>query len=366
MQVNPSQLMPGCVLISDVIGKTNRPIIPKNTVLTVYHITVLEKFLVESVDVAAKLQDGELFTPKQIQKEKGEQAIPEVEKTNKVPERFTAHYLAVVEQYKKLFTSWQNHVPIDMPSVRKLLIPLFERTVEIGPEVLTLNRFVPKHDYFYHHGVAVGMLAAYLAKKMGYPEGKWLQVGLAGFLCDCGMAKIDPKIVGKESILTESEQAEIKKHPIYSYRMIEHIPFIKQEVKLAVLQHHERFDGSGYPLGLSKQKIHIYARIIAICDTYHAITCERSYRKKQSPFRAIEELRHERFSQLDHHVVQTFIRCLTNYSPGTRVRLSNQQTGEIVFMEDNYPTRPIVRMDETGNVISLKDDTALFIDEILP
>ncbi|MGY0694171.1 HD-GYP domain-containing protein [Virgibacillus sp. FSP13] len=364
MHVNPSQLIPGCVLIRDVMGKTSRPIIPKNTVLTEQHITILHKFLIESVDVAAKLEDGELFKPTHVHKEQKQNTSTDKE-INHTAESFLDHYMHVVKRYKKLFNSWQNHGAINMPMVRKLVIPLIERISEIGSDIFRLNHYVQKQDYFYHHSVSLGILSAYIARKMGYQKGEWLQIGLAGFLCDCGMSRVNPNIVMKEDDLSSVELDEIKKHPTYSYRLIEQKPTITNAVKLAVVQHHERMDGSGYPLGLSKEKIHSYARIIAVCDLYHAMTCERLYRERQSPFKAIEQLQNDQFSQLDHQVVQAFIKNLTNFSTGTKVRLSNHHIGEIVFIEEKDPTRPIVRLDETNEIITLKSEPSLYIDEIL-
>ncbi|SEP58210.1 HD-GYP domain, c-di-GMP phosphodiesterase class II (or its inactivated variant) [Virgibacillus subterraneus] len=363
MRVEPSQLVPGCVLLNNVIGKSNRPIIPQHTVLTEEHITLLQKFLVETVDVSATLAEGEVFKPRFVEKEEVKKKEHSSKKQNL--ESFEDHYKNAVDDYKKLFTKWQSNLAIDMPEVRKILIRLLERMDDISRAVYTLHHYATKEDYIFHHSVAVGILSAYLARKMGFEKGEWLQIGLAGALSDCGMARLDDAIVTKTGSLTYSDYQEIKKHPTYSYRYVEKIPTITKEVKLAVLQHHERMDGSGYPIGLSKDNIHIYARIIAVCDTYHAMTCERLYKDKQSPFNVIEKLQSDQFSKLDHQVVQTFINSLANFSIGTKVRLSTNQLGEIVFVEERYPTRPMVRVEETNEIVTLKNKTSLFISEII-
>ncbi|MFD1040327.1 HD-GYP domain-containing protein [Virgibacillus byunsanensis] len=365
MRVQPSQLVSGCVLLTDVMGKTHKPIVQKNTVLTEQHILLLQKFLIETVDVSGKLSDGKEFVPKMAEQEKNTKKTATSELSSSYPDSFEEHYDQVVANYKKMFTSWQSNVAIDMPLARQLLIPLFERVDTTNSAVYTLHHYATKKDYFYHHCVSVGILSAYLAKKMGYKKGEWLQVGLAGFLCDSGMAKIDPSIVTKTSALNLTELEEIKKHPTYSYRLVEHIPTITKAVKLAVLQHHERRDGSGYPLGLAKRKIHMYARIIAVCDMYHAMTCERLYKEKLSPFKVIEEIQKEQYSKLDPEVVQLFIESLSNFSIGTRVKLSNNKIAEIVFVESKQPTRPMVRLDGENEIITLKNESSLYINEIL-
>lgn len=115
---------------------------------------------------------------------------------------------------------------------------------------------------------------------------------------------MEPMLLNKTTVLTSEERDEIKKHPVYSYRLIESIRTITDAVKLAVLQHHERLDGSGYPLALKKEKIHKYARIIAVSDTYHAMTSERPYQKKQAPIDVINDLQKNELLKLDEKVIQ--------------------------------------------------------------
>lgn len=200
---------------------------------------------------------------------------------------------------------------------------------------------------------------------MGFEKGEWLQIGLAGLLSDCGMTRIDLNIVKKDSSLTAAELDEIKKHPTYSYRIIEKLRAITQPVKLAVLQHHERIDGSGYPLGLSQENIHMYARIVGVSDIYHAMTSDRLYKQRQSPFRVMEEIQREQFSKLDPQVVSTFIESLSDFSIGTKVRLSDDRMGKIIFIDAKKPTRPMVQIINNEEIIDLQSTPELFIDEIL-
>lgn len=363
MRVEPAQLVPGCMLLNDVKGKSNRAIIPKDTVLTEEHITILDRFLIDQVDVGSKLSDGTMFAPKVVHKKKEpNKQLGSANDGSNLP--FDEHYRYVVQQYKKLFTAWQNNIQVDMPTLRKLAIPLFERIENGDADVYTLYQYNTKKDYMYHHSVAVSLLAAYLGKRMGHSSGDFIQIGLAGLLSDCGMAKMSPTILNKTGELSAVEIDEMKKHPTYSYRMVEHIPTITQIVKLAILQHHERMNGSGYPLGVKKNKIHAYSRIIAVSDMYHAMTCERLYQPKQSPFQVIDQLIQDKYTQFDHQVVETFSKGLANFSIGTKVSLSNGKVGEIVFVEDKYPTRPMVKIDQSGEILALKNSTSIYVEEI--
>ncbi len=330
------------------------------TVLTEDLIDILHCFLIEEVEVLTRLEDGIPFVPGQKIIQKDEQE----EKPAPIDLPFTEFYTWTVEQYKRMFVGWRNGKDVQINQVRKLIVPLLERVDEIGLRLYNLHKLSTKKDYVYHHAVMMGLLSAFLAKKSNYKH-EWIQVGIAGFLADCGMAKIDENILYKAGTLNTAEYEEIKKHPVYSYRMVEHVSTLSQGIKLAILQHHERLDGSGYPLGVGGEKIHPYARFIAISDIYHAMTAERSYQKQQSPFKVIEEILYEQFGKLDHPLVENFISSLTNFGTGTQVILSNKQQAEIVFIEAKYPTRPMVRLHSGQQVISLKDDLSLYIEEIL-
>lgn len=365
MYVAPSQLIPGCVLLEAVKGKSSRAIIPENTVLTETHITVLEKFLVQSVHVSPKLNDGKAFRPANILAIETERHAVTVDNEKKESLLFIDHYRDVVAGYKKEFNKWQNGWKVDMPAIRRLVVPLLERVTELGGSIYMLHQYTSKKDYLYDHAVAVGMLSAYLGKKMGYDKGEWLQIGLAGLLSDCGMAKLDRSILTKTGSLTDTELEEIKKHPTYSYQFVEHVRTITTQVKLAVIQHHERMDGSGYPLGISKDKIHLYARIIAVCDTFHAMASKRTYKVKQPPFKVIGEMLKSQFLIFDPQVIHPFIKGFSDFMIGARVRLSNDQIGEVVFIDSDKPNKPMIKTLDNAEIFTLGTTTELSVDEII-
>lgn len=364
MKVAPDQLKPGCLLLSHVLGKTNRPIIPKDTVLTEEHIDVLKTFLIKEVNVSTKLASGETFNPKPLsfQKQKNQEKSKRPTLSKQL---FEDHYLDVVDHYQDMFKAWQQNVPVNMPDIRKLLVPLLNRIDELKERVYTLHHYVTPDNYFYHHSVSVGLLSAFIAKQMDYLDHEWIQIGLAGALSDIGMAKIDEDILHKNKSLTDREIEKIKAHPIYSYRLIEKSPLMTQSAKLAVLQHHERRDGSGYPLGLRNNKIEPYAQIIAVCDIYHAMTSNRHFQEKTSPFLVFEKLEAEQFSRIDPVVVHTFKKSIAHFSIGTKVRLSNGEQAEIIFTDPRLLTRPMVRLVDNGEILALKDLPNVHILEVL-
>ncbi len=360
MEVHPTQLIPQCIIVDDVMGRTNRAIIQKDTVLNELHIEFLQKFFIDKVEVAEKLATGEPYHPKVRQDYNGKQA-----NTSRVDSlSLWDHYEETVSNYKHMFQRWQSGSPVDMQEVRTLIVPLLERIDEFGLALLALYKHVDQEDYFYHHSVATSILSTMLAKKMGIKK-EWLQIGIAAFLAESGMAKVHPSIIYKEGMLTEADFNEIKKHPTYSYRYIEKTPSLSHGAKLAILQHHERLDGTGYPLGVKDDKIHKYAKIIAICDTYHAMTSVRDYRKRLSPFATLEQMEQDKFQKFDQQILKKFIRSMAALPLGTKVRLSNQAIGEIVHIELTAPTRPIIRLETSNELLSLKITKDISIEDVL-
>ncbi|MEH7381987.1 HD-GYP domain-containing protein [Bacillus sp. JJ1533] len=355
MRVRISQLQEGCILSNDIFSLTNKPIIPKKTVLTNEHIQVLQMFLVKDVQVESFLINGEPFTPTELIEE-----VEVVEKVNTIVE----DYLISVKEYKRLFQSWRAGALVEISKVRQILLPLFKRILEQPKELFSLHRYTNREDYIYHHSIMLGLLSGYLGKKLKYSEADCNHLAMAGLLSDCGMSKIDPKILLKNSSLTLAEYNEVKKHPLYSYRMIEKIALIKDSVKLAVFQHHERMDGTGYLLGVTGERLHPFSKIVAVADVYSAMTLEKPYSNRQSPFKALEEIRRESFGKFDMEAVEALTNGVGNISIGTKIKLSNGQSGEIVFIDKSHPTRPLLKVSE-NEFLDLKNYRQIFIEEII-
>lgn len=360
MRVKTIQLIPGCILLKNVLGPSGKVLIPKNTILTERHITVLKKFLIESVDVSNKLHSGELFQPKDIDGIlEGNRYFSQLEERS-----FKTNYMEVVQQFKKMFLQWEKNIEINVPALYQLMCPLFNRLDEISSDVFRIQKYATKEDYVYHHCVAISLLSTYMGKKMDLSEDEQIEIGMAALLSDSGMSKLGD-FYKENRKLTADEIHKMKQHPIYSYRMVEKDKTISKRAKMAIIQHHERIDGTGYPLGLKNDEIHKYAQIIAVCDVYHAITCERTYVNKKSPFKAIEELQRKQFSRLDPEIVILFIDSLTNFSIGTQVKLSNNKIGEVVFINNNIPTRPMVKTVKNNEIIILENEPHLYIEDIV-
>jgi HD-GYP domain-containing protein (c-di-GMP phosphodiesterase class II) len=169
---------------------------------------------------------------------------------------------------------------------------------------------ITSHDFYtYTHSVTVGILGVALAKSLFIKSDRHdiQELGAGFFLHDLGKVNINQAIINKPGKLTEEEMQEMRRHPGLGYKLLRETKQLTEESKTIVLQHHERIDGKGYPRGLQRQEIHIYGRICAIADVYDALTSDRPYRQKLSPFAALKIMREEMIEHFQNDLFERFV-----------------------------------------------------------
>ncbi|WP_040285282.1 HD-GYP domain-containing protein [Sporosarcina koreensis] len=364
---NLGDLRPGAILAEDVFANTAHPIVRKGTTLDMEHLEILHLFAIKRVKVEERIVNR--VQPEQTAGSPAGTIETDLDQLleNKVSRTKDLHtmYNKAVNEYKREFTSWRSGMKLDIAKVRLLIMPLLETYMEHRKLLVILNEYSNRKEYMYHHAVSVGMLTAALASELEYPKGITLQLGLAGTLADCGMAKVPSQLLEKAAFLTKSEFSEVKKHPILSYQMMQDSPLLRQEMKLAVLQHHERLDGSGYPRGDQGEKISQYAQVIAVADVFHAMTCERVYRSKESPYRVAEMLKEEDFGKFDPAVVDALYDMIGMPVAGDQVILTNGDSGSVVIGNPAFPFRPVVKVKNTGEEVDLTAHRAVSIEKVI-
>lgn len=208
-------------------------------------------------------------------------------------------------------------------------------------------------DTTYAHSQNVTVISYNIGKWLDLNEGKLQSLVTAALLADLGKMKVPKELLNKAGKLTYDETLECQKHVIESHELIKNYSFVTEDVKQAVLLHHERMDGSGYPLGLKGNKIPLLARIIAIADVYNALTSNRSYRKKMSPFEAIKTLETEYLDKLDSKILYIFLNRIGNCFIGQKVKLSDGQLAEIVYVAKQNIYKPVVKLQTSGELLDL-------------
>jgi HD-GYP domain-containing protein (c-di-GMP phosphodiesterase class II) len=226
-----------------------------------------------------------------------------------------------------------------------------------------LNSIKDKNPYMFSHPVNVAVVSFVIGKWMHLNNSELSQLVCAGLLHDIGKAKIKDRLLNKSEKLTAEEMEMLKTHPALGYSLLEGLNVLEKEVLLGVLFHHERNDGSGYPKGLKGEQINLFSRIIAIADIYDAMTSTRPYKIKNSPFKVVEEIEASSFDSLDPQICQVFLKNISNYYPGSVVRLSNELVGEIIYINQGERTRPLIHCGK--EYLNLTEERDIEIVEVL-
>ncbi len=245
----------------------------------------------------------------------------------------------------------------NIAEMKPLISEIVDSIMENGDVVIHMNRLWGHHEYTYLHCVNVGILAVSIGIKLNLSRDNLIYLGTAGLLHDIGKKFVPVEILDKPGRLSDEEYEVVQKHPEIGFEILAESMELNSVTKVGVLQHHERFDGSGYPGGLKGDEITIFGRILAVADTYDAMTSDRAYRNAFSPSEAVEYLMGDGNQLYDFHVVDVFVRCVAVYPVGACVELSDGTHGIVVQNYSDCVLRPVVRNTETKEIIDLKNDS---------
>jgi HD-GYP domain-containing protein (c-di-GMP phosphodiesterase class II) len=359
-KVSVSQLKNvGHQLHEDVVTSHGSVLLQKGKTLRQRELDILKAFLIKSVYIVSDQGKKE---DKQTTAAATEKPSVKEEKIEQEQTSFIKEYNKMFTFLKKIFYEVNSAQSIPVMEIRERLQGLIDNIADYHVLTFTPDK-QQQEDYLYHNSIKVSLTSYCLAGWHGIPGKDLIPVAMAGLLHDIGNVKVDQTILNKPSKLTLEELKEIKQHTVLGYNILKKAAGMNEGAKLAALQHHEKEDGSGYPLGVRGDKIHIYAKIVAVADIFHAMTGKRYYKEATSPYLVLEQLSNESFGKLDPKLVQTFINKVTQFHNGTLVKLSNDSMGEIVFSDRNHPTRPWVNIN--GKIINLITDRSLYIKEVI-
>ena len=200
--------------------------------------------------------------------------------------------------------------------------------------------------------VNTAILSALIAMEMKLPNHKVLQVVTGALLHDVGMLRLPKDLVEKKGSLDPAELQRIQSHTLYTYKIVNKELLYPEDVGLIVLQHHERWDGEGYPRRLAGKAIDMGARIVSVSDAFEAMVSEKPYRNPMMGYQAIKNLLSDNMRRFDPDVIKAFIQTMGIYPIGSIVLLNNGAMARVVDVQASAPLRPRIRIlaDEFGKV----------------
>lgn len=289
-------------------------------------------------------------------------------------EDFIDYYNYCLSNYEEFMEKFTTKNVLDLETLENIIKKIFIIIKKAKNNVIShiaLN--TENYNFNIYHGINTTILAIICGEELKLTEKQMRELAYASLLHDVGMTKIPEEILNKEDKLTEEEYNQIKTHPIIAYKLINEKNIFGRDILDPIIQHHEQFDGNGYPRKLSKDKIHIYAKIIAIADAFEAQVSVRAYRKSKNGYTAMKEVLAEAQNRFDPIILKAFLSALSIYPPGTLVQLNNNAIATVTKVNQNAPLRPEVKIiiDEFGEKVTkltitdLKNEPYLFIVKVL-
>lgn len=347
-------LKPGMKLGRPVFDSEGRILLREGVVLTERFIKRLKKLGIPSVYI----NNG---------------FLPDVEFNDVISETTRFEAMACV---KNLFQEYSVHKCLSLQGLKKV-----ENIVEEIIEDLLANKNlvvnmadIRSHDaYTFGHSVNVCVLSCITGIRLGYDRKRLSLLARGAIMHDIGKTLIPLKILNKPGSLTPDEMEVVRRHCENGYRILLEMSGFSKVSAIVALQHHERYDGSGYPEGLRGSAIHEFAVITGVADMYDAITSDRVYRNAFNAHEAYEMLAATGDFLFRYDVVRAFLYHVAAYPLGSLVELSDGSIGVVVETPPGYSLRPKVRIffDRRGRAlaspydISLADDYTLAVTRVI-
>ncbi|MCX8028958.1 MAG: HD domain-containing protein [Brevinematales bacterium] len=356
------ELKPGMVFSRTLFGDNYEILLEPNTPITQRIIDDIKRKGIKFVETTGDL--------KGIVKVKEEDHITQDVLSTEI-EKLETFYKSIVSSIDSIYTNYKSTKEIYPEKVQTLVETIIGKIKEIKDRNIFIG-LVHKSEgskYLPSHVANLTILGLLLGQELQYPEQKLKLLATGLILMDIGMIFVPMTILERESKLTPEEYNKIKAHTVLGYKAVVQENNFSPEVGRICLEHHERWDGSGYPRKLEKLQISEYARIAGIVDTYEAMIRKRVYRDRMMSFEAMKNILAEGSTKFDPDILKVFIRMMSIYPVGSYVMLNTRAIAKVISSDPASPFRPIVKViyDEfgtkidDGEIIKLSEENNIYI-----
>ncbi len=352
--VRCNSLTEGMRIDQSIVDRMDRTLIVRGTILNEYLIESLKKLGIAGVYVSEGEDDPE-------PEKKEEELSPVVKNTISKLRTSDPSKVKLSESVKKRVSEGIQYLYSNSSSEQfatttaSITDDLMKAINDNDAIAVDINALKTSDEYTFKHSVDVATMAMIIAKKQGLGRKDVYHIGIAGLLHDMGKAQIPLEILNKPAKLTDDEFAVMKKHPLYGYNILKDKNDFPKTVSFAVLQHHEKMNGTGYPMGVPSDKIVPYAKILSVADVYDALVTERPYKKAFSQRTAVEMIM-SMTEELDIIAMRSFMSSVILYPVDSTVQLSNGEEARVVENHSEAVLRPTVVGLVSGKVYDLAHD----------
>lgn len=361
-------LTEGMVLGRPIYKEDMSTLLSDGTVLTRDHLAVIQALGIVAVYVV--LEDDE--TGSDIPSASVPEPDPTIYDVKTVPAKtkildmgFVQEYMARFEELKGVYEQAKSGI-ID-PGMAEYLAAVIMPLAKGAKAVSHIHNLEVRGDYILHHSLHVAILAGLMGKWLRFTKQRRRELVMSALFMDIGNIRLAPSLLSKTGPLTPEERKLMQRHVEFGHEIISASMYGEhEEAAVAILQHHERNDGTGYPKGILKEQIGAFARILALLDMYDAMGSNRSYAKKRSPFEVFEIMSNDILNgKLDTDFGFQFIRRVCHSLHGNWVQLSTGEQAKIVYIDESrLVSLPVVQTME-GEFIDLNRQTDIKINHLL-
>jgi HD-GYP domain-containing protein (c-di-GMP phosphodiesterase class II) len=277
-------------------------------------------------------------------------------------------YLRAIDEYEHVAAAVAHGEELDRAKIDGTVNALLDRIKDARGEMIQLILMGGRIERKIAAGVVnVTILATIMGTVLRSASHRLIQLATGAFLHDIGMVKVPKAILKKKEKLTAEELNQIRTHPIHSYRIISKELKYPEDIGVIALQHHERWDGQGYPRHLRGEDINQAARIVAVADSYIAMINQRPYRNSMIGYNAMKNVLSDNGRHFDPKVLKAFLESMGIYPIGSIVQLNNSAIGRVTEIHTEAPLRPVVELiiDEYGNRLNERESIDLLAKKAL-
>jgi len=314
-KVTVDELKPGMKLAKDIILNDGRFLLLKGFTLKERYIDKIRLYDIPYVYVEKEVEKVQYFNEEII-------------------------YSETFHNVNNIMKSVRNGGSIDVSSVKSTVSKIVQSIFNNDNVFMKLSGIRDIDNYTYLHSIDVCIYSIIAGKSLNLLPDMLNNLALGALLHDIGKCKIPPEILNKPAKLSESEFEIMKKHTEYGYDILRKTPGLSEDVARIALNHHEHWDGAGYPRGLKGEEIDLLSRIAAIADVYDALTADRVYRRRFMPHKAVEYLISNSRAQFDPQILNIFMDNIAVYPPDIIVMLSTGEIGKVVKSKGPPSIRP--------------------------
>lgn len=366
-----SELEEGMVTAADTYTDQGYLVVPKDTVLTKNLINRIINNNVLTVEITGE----EIITQKPTSSDSGEEnkllltgnfidISKSVDTTTKQYQMFKKAYDNNIENLSdKINDVVHKNAPIDVDDMLENTLEIVKSTnspLSIFTMLSTLKNY---DDSTFNHSLNVSLICNIFGHWLNFSEKDIELVTACGLFHDIGKLLIPQEIIKKPGKLTDEEFAIVKTHPKKGYDLLK-TKNVDPHIQMAALMHHEKCDGSGYPMKLTGDKIDWCAKIVTIADIYEAMTAKRVYRGPLSPFKVISMFEDDGLKKYEPQYILTFLEHVVNSYVNCRVKLSNGAEGDVIFINKINLSKPLIKTAD-NSFIDLSKSSDLSIESIL-